>query len=375
MYFVILINNLTKKSRVQTLLFLCLFSLNLNAESVKTLASDVKVGAFLDTYYAYDFNRPKNLEREYTTQPARHNEVNINLAYIDFKLEKEKVRSRLALQYGTSVTKNYATDPILGSTSGPDKTRMLQEAFVGAKISEKLWLDMGIYFGHIGMESWISNQNMTYSRSLMLDYVPYYTTGARLTYEIDQYRKLQFHLMNGWQNISENNQEKAIGLQYRHQFLSKNTFVYNNFFGRERRTALDPTRLKTYHDFIFYHQLNDQWKMSTAFDLGTQKRFDRDGHALWYVAASILQYRFSQDQAIAGRVEFYHDKEQANVVTGSMNGFKTVGFSLNYDKQLYQEVLWRNEFRGFKSKDPIYPAHHGLNERDLMLVTSLAISI
>lgn len=374
MFLEILINKFSKKSRALALLFLCL-NLEAFAESIKSLRDDVKVGAFLDTYYAYDFNRPRNLEREYTTQPARHNEANINLAFIDFKLEKEKIRSRLALQYGTSVTKNYATDPVLGSTSGPDKSRMLQEAFVGAKLNEKLWLDFGIYFGHIGMESWISSHNMTYSRSLMLDYVPYYTSGARLTYLINSSDHLQFHLMNGWQNISENNQEKAVGLQYLNKINDSNTFIYNNFFGRERRSAVDPTRLKTYHDFIWKKSINEKWKLNSAIDLGTQKRFDRDGHAIWFVLAQVLQFNFREHKSVSGRVEYYQDKEQANVVTGSMHGFKTLGLSFNYDHKLYDEVLWRSEIRGFKTKDPIFPSHDGFNERDYVLTTSLSIEI
>src|SRR5690606_6742924 len=41
----------------------------------------VRFGAFVDGYYAWDFNRPRALDRAYTTQPARHNEFNVNLAY------------------------------------------------------------------------------------------------------------------------------------------------------------------------------------------------------------------------------------------------------------------------------------------------------
>src|SRR5688500_8536355 len=100
--------------RVRRFLFLCAISLQASAEALP-----IKFGGFLDTYYAYDFNAPADHEREFTTQPVRHNEFNINLAYIDAALEKETTRGRLALQYGNSVTKNTEGEPRLGSTSGP----------------------------------------------------------------------------------------------------------------------------------------------------------------------------------------------------------------------------------------------------------------
>ena len=66
-------------------------------------------GGFVDGYYAWDFGRPPTFDRSFaggapfTTQPTRHNEFNINLAFIEAKLDGQRVRGRLALQAGTSV--------------------------------------------------------------------------------------------------------------------------------------------------------------------------------------------------------------------------------------------------------------------------------
>jgi hypothetical protein len=75
-------------------------------------------GAFVDGYYAFDFNRPRDLDRAYTTQPARHNEFNANLAFVEATLSGSRVRGRLALQAGTSVQANYAGEPTTGAVSG-----------------------------------------------------------------------------------------------------------------------------------------------------------------------------------------------------------------------------------------------------------------
>src|SRR5262249_31628610 len=104
-------------------------------------------GAFVDAYYAYDFNRPGpgGFHRSVTPQPARHDEFNINLAHLEVKLAGARTRGRLALQAGTSVQSNYAGEPQSGSVSGPDLARHIQEAVAGVRLGDRLWIDAGIY--------------------------------------------------------------------------------------------------------------------------------------------------------------------------------------------------------------------------------------
>ena len=116
----------------------------------------ITFGAFIDTYFAWDFGQPDAFDRPYTTQPARHDEFNVNLAFLEAKLTGEKVRGRVALQAGTSVQANYAGEPNVGSVSGADLARIIQEAWVGVRVSPKLWVDGGIYFSPIGWEGFIS---------------------------------------------------------------------------------------------------------------------------------------------------------------------------------------------------------------------------
>src|ERR1700704_2309561 len=124
------------------------------AGPVQDTPRSVTWNAFVDTYYAWDFNRPTSLDRAFTTQPARHNEFNVNLAYVEVRLTAPRMRGRLALQAGTSVQSNYAGEPRLGSISGPDLARHIQEAVVGVRAAPKLWIDAGIYLSHLGQEGW-----------------------------------------------------------------------------------------------------------------------------------------------------------------------------------------------------------------------------
>ena len=112
-------------------------------------------------YYAWDFGRPAAVDRSFaggtlfTTQPARHNEFNVNLAFVEAKLDGPRIRGRLALQAGTSVQSNYSGEPTRGQVSGPSLARHLQEAFAGAKLGDNVWVDGGIFYSHMGMEGWV----------------------------------------------------------------------------------------------------------------------------------------------------------------------------------------------------------------------------
>ena len=334
--------------------------------------SPLKFGGFLDTYYAYDFNNPANREREYTTQPVRHNEFNVNLAYVDATLNKENLRGRLALQMGQSVTKNTVGEPRLGSTSGPQDAKIFQEAYLGKRIGEKTWIDVGIFLGNIGAESWISKDNWTYTRALNLDYVPYYSSGIRLEHFLNEKESLQFQVLNGWQNMSENNNAKAIGMQYKNLLSERSTFTYNNFFGDEQVVSTR-SRFRAYHNFIFKFLHSERWQYLMAFDIGHQSQQNNKGVDAWYTSTITVRRVLDSIRSLALRMEYYNDRHQANVVTGTPQGFQVMGSSLNYDQKLDETALWRTELRGFYSKDGIFPAtSQSKNRWDGVLVSSLS---
>lgn len=334
--------------------------------------AEVKYGGFLDTYYAYDFNNPSDHERQYTTQPVRHNEFNVNLAYAEAVIQKEKTRGRLALQFGQSVIKNTTQEPTRGTTSGPEDAKVFQEAYIGKKIGEKTWVDMGIFLGNIGAESWISKDNWTYSRALNLDYVPYYSSGVRFEHHLNQTETLQLHILNGWQNMSENNSSKALGILYKNEINEKLTFTYNNFFGEERIVS-NKDRHRGYHNFILRYLYSEKWQFLGAFDFGHQGQQNNTGMDGWMATTFTARRVLNPEQAIAMRTEYYNDPHQSNVVTGTPNGFEVIGQSVNFDQKLDESTLWRTELRGFYSKDKIYPAGpHYKNRLDGFIVTSLS---
>ncbi len=335
----------------------------------------VAFGGFVDVYYAYDFQRPRRLDRPFMTQAVRHNEFNVNLAFVEAKFNAERIRGRLALQTGTSVQANYAGEPRLGAVSGPELSRLMQEAYLGLRIAPGLWVDGGIFFSHMGMESWISSENPTYTRSLVAEYSPYYQAGARLTWQGTPTFVAQLDVINGWQNISENNSDKAVGIRLDYQPTSEVMLSYYNFFGNEQPDTVR-SRLRVFNG-IGAKVTVGLWQFLAQADYGWQRRADGTGGATWYGGTLIARYQLTPSLALVGRVERYDDGEQTIVVTENGQAFRVSGASLAVDVAPMPHVLWRLGGRGFMARNPVFPsraADGSFARRDGFIFTSLAVT-
>jgi hypothetical protein len=335
----------------------------------------ITFGGFVDGYYAFDFNRPARFDRAYTTQPARHNEFNINLAFVEVKLDAPMYRGRLALQTGTSVQANYSGEPRNGNISGPDLARLIQEAVVGVKLADNLWVDGGIFLSHIGMEDFISRDNPMYTRSLVADFSPYYESGAKLTWQPVPTVTALFTVVNGWQNISETNAAKSGGVRIDYAPSSSSTFSYFNYIGDEGADTAKNTQMRFYNGVGLKSSLTSRFLVEGELDYGTQGHASGSGSSNWYGGMLTGRYQATPQAAIVGRVERYADKDQVIIVTGGPDGFRANGLSIGLDVAPQPRVMWRTELRGFNGDNPVFPQRAGGSSRsDVFVVTSLGLT-
>ncbi|MCM0606628.1 MAG: porin [Xanthomonadaceae bacterium] len=320
----------------------------------ETSTNGLSWGGFVDTYYAYDFNL--NSDRSFTTQPARHNEFNINLAFVEAKLDQDRLHGRLAIQFGTSVQNNYAAEPAL--------YRNIQEAFVGYKLGEQTWIDAGIMLSHIGLENFISKDNILYTRSLVADYSPYFETGIRLSTQWSDKWSTQLLVLNGWQNIAENNSNKAIGTQVSYSPTTSLTFIYSTFFGKEYA-------YRYFNDLMMKLSLDENWTIAAQADLGLQDESTGGSNANWSGFSLMVRHQLSSTLALNLRCERFSDPKQVLIPLSNGNAFKAWVGSLGVDVKLSQAVSWRNETKFLYSEDPIFPSAFGFRTLNTTIVTAL----
>ena len=326
---------------------------------------------FVDAYYAWDSGHPSAFDRPYTTQAARSNEFNINLAHVGVSLVGPRVRGRVALQAGTSVQANYAGEPTTGSLSGPSLSRHIQEATAGARLADGLWLDGGIYFSYIGLEGWISRDNPTYTRSLVAEFSPYYLSGARLTWQpAHRPFTMQLHVMNGWQNIAENNGSKSVGLRVDWQASTALTVTYANFIGNEQPDTA-PRQTRVFNQVMARLALANGALVQGQVDVGHQASKD------WYGFTMVGRLPVSSSAALVARIERYSDPDQVIVATGTPNGFSANGASIGCDIKYAGGLVWRTELRGLRTSAPLFPQGSAPNasRTNLLVVSSLALTL
>jgi hypothetical protein len=341
---------------------------------VESDTAKVNFGGYVDTYYAFDFNRPAAHDRAFTTQAARHNEFNVNLAFLEARLSAPKLRGRIAAQFGTSVQANYSSEPRIGTLSGPDVSRFLQEATVGYRVTARIWLDAGVFLSSFGSESWISRDNWTYTRSLVAENSPYYESGIKATWEISRSLSTQLHLINGWQNVSENNSGKAVGLRLDYSPSSRLILSYDAFIGNEAPDSLPEAR-RMLHEGIFTIGSSNGLQIRGTLDYGFQRRVNPGTHS-WWGYALIGRYPLTPKLAAAVRTERYEDPDQIIVSTGLPYGFRSSGWSTSIDVLPVPRLLWRLEYRELVGSRPLFPesAARTLTRHDRLVAASAALT-
>jgi hypothetical protein len=349
------------------------------ADSLRMVAdSSVRVtfGAFVDTYVAFDAGRPRTLDRAFTTQAARHAEFNVNLAHVEAALSAPRIRGRMALQAGTSVQVNYAGEPRVGQASGGDLSRVIQEAYVGYEVRKGFWVDAGIFFSNAGLEGWLSRDNPTYTRSLVADYSPYYSSGVRATWQATPALTVRADLVNGWQNISESNEDKAVGARVDYAIGRYTTLSWYGLAGNE-----PGARLRLFNGVGITGRLSGDLEFMAQADVGREEAPDSLGleavARTWAGAMATLRWAVNPRTALSARTEWYDDKDQVIATTGTTSPLRATGGSLGIDRRLASLLTWRTEARALVNREAIFAdrrAASGVSRTNLVAVTSLALS-
>jgi hypothetical protein len=336
-----------------------------SAEPTLGQVNPLTIYGFVDAYYSYDFGQPQNHERPgflFNYKPT--NEFNVNLALVRLLFAGEKVRGNVGLMAGTYAEYNLAKEQSL--------LKNIYEANAGFKLARKVWLDAGIFPSHIGAETVISRDNLNLTRSLGAENTPYYEAGAKITYEATSKLTVTGLMLNGWQNIRENNNDKAFGAQIQYKLTDKILLNYSNFIGNEKPDSASQTRF--FHDFYATATLCGKWRLVGGFDFGTEEKPPGEsGNNNWWNPTLCLKYHLTDKFGIAARGEYYHDKNVVIIGTGTENGFQTFGYSLNLDYAPAEQVLWRVEGRMFNSKDDIFTDRFGdATDKNTAVTTSLS---
>jgi hypothetical protein len=331
----------------------------------------VTISGYAETYYSYDFGKPTDGNRPpFVYSHRRHNEFNLNLGFVKANYQTNTVRANLALAAGTYMNANYAAEPGV--------LKNVFEANAGVKISKNsnLWVDAGIFASHIGFESALGKDCWNLSRSILADNSPYFESGVKISYTSKNEKWFASGLLlNGWQRIQRvpGNSTPAFGHQLTFKPSSKVTLNSSSFIGNDKPDSL--RQMRYFHNFYGIFQLTDKLGLITGFDIGAEQQSKGSSEMnTWYSPVVIVRLSPDAKKNIAARVEYYSDANGVIIGTGTPNGFKTWGYSLNYDHLISDNVMWRIEGRGFSGKDKTFVKDGLPSNTNFFITTALAVS-
>ena len=233
--------------------------------------------AYLDTYINYDFNNPVDNTHTISSTIGRSNEFTLNLASIGVETNYKNIIGRLWLQYGQMASIVQELDGTVGRgrNTSIDNLKNIREAAAGYHFDK--WygvnVEMGIFMSYIGLESYVTQENWSYQRSMVCDFTPFYFSGARAQVFPTQHFKTELWLLNGWQSYNSWNKGLGIGNSNYYRPNSNLQLVANFYYANDSRESTK----RFHHDnsivYRYLSQKENRGLSQAAFSLNTHYGF------------------------------------------------------------------------------------------------------
>jgi hypothetical protein len=207
----------------------------------------IKFGGMLVTSYLYNFNTPDSRENSLRLLDDRHNNINLELFQLSIAKEVHGIGFNAKIDIGQTaepIASDWNGD---GQLTNSEETNdfELQEAYLTytAPIGRGLLFKAGKFVTLVGAEVIESPLNYNVSRSFMFNYgIPFTHTGLLATYPFTDMVSLTGGVVNGWDNVVDNNSSKTFMGQLALTPDKMVNWTINGLFGAEQNRRGGPKR-------------------------------------------------------------------------------------------------------------------------------------
>lgn len=216
------------------------FPLQLKDKNGETILTGV---VYLDGHFNYNFAHPKDNTQTISAVTARSNEFSLALASIGIESNYKNAIGRLWLQTGSMLNIIQETDGSIfrGRNSSTGNLKFIREAAAGYhfNLNYGLNLEMGIFMSYIGLESYLTQENWSYQRSMVCDFTPFYFQGARAQYFPTKNYKTELWILNGWQSYNGWSKNPGVGNSNYYRPNENLQLVANFYYGTDSKSGTD----------------------------------------------------------------------------------------------------------------------------------------
>lgn len=324
----------------------------------------ISVNGFVDGYYSYNLDHPRGTVAGVGNVPAGNsgNELtpfrefdsptealSLNMLELTFAKTPNADNSRLGfnltLGYGNAMNVVNSADP-----GGLGFAQYMKEAYVSylAPVGKGLQVDFGKFVTPNGAEVIETKDNWNYSRGLLFTYaIPFYHFGLRSKYVFSNKYQFSAFLVNGWNNIVDNNTGKTAGLQFGWNPTKKFGVVQNYMVGPEE--ANNNKTVRQLWDTVVTYNPTSKLSLMWNYDYSRGDRMLGIANPVWWSGvAGYVRYAFSANYALAVRYEYYDDHN--GFTTGKAQALNE--FTTTFERTIARSLITRLEFRRDMSNQP-----------------------
>src|ERR1700738_547919 len=330
----------------------------------------IDFSGLVDGYYSFNFNHPGDKGPACTgaagpVTPAlcgnqlynfneKPNQFSLNMAKLSMAHSPDPIGFQVDLGFGRA----FDTIAQVGEKQ-PEIFRYIEQAYVSLKPAKAkgLELDFGKFVTSAGAEVIETNGNWNYSRSLLFALaIPYYHFGVRTSIPIGKYFTGGVQLVNGWNNIGDNNSGKTIGLT---GTITTKKFAWsNNYYAGPENNDTSKGWRHLYDTTVVFTP-STKFTRYINFDYGQNANFVVvSGVAApgvppvskWYGLAGALHLQANSHWSFTPRVEWFKDKD--GFATGVSQDLKKCTFTGEY--KMVEGLLARLEYRRDWTNQPFF---------------------
>lgn len=322
------------------------------ANPVVEFFKQTEISGLVDGYYLWNFNEETTQLRNFDIQ---HNAFSLNYVEIAFaKPVSETSRGGFRVDFGAGETANLvnAFEP-----GGTDYLKYVQQAYVSylAPVGTGLTIDFGKFVTPTGAEVIENKDNFNYSRGLMFALpIPYYHAGVRLGYAVNDQVSVTGFLLNGWNNVIENNDAKTVGISVGVKPNDRTGLFFNYLVGNEWGDDIDDAGARNLIDIVASYAATDKISLLGQFDYGRDSFDDTDVN--WYGVGLALKYQHDDNWAFSPRYEWFVDDD--GFATGLSQTLQSLTFTGEY--KAAGGLITRFEFRNDFSDEDYFVKDDGL---------------
>lgn len=312
----------------------------------------ITVRAFVETYVAWNFNKPENGVTAFRGFDARHNSFALSNAVVDTRWSAGAISGRLALQTGDT------PDIYYGSEATSDVRHVLEATIAWkAPAGRGLTLDGGIFLSPIGPEAVPVKDNWTWSRSTLFYALPFYHAGFRATYPLTDRWNVTAGVYNGWNSVTDTNGEKSISVQGLYTKPDKVTASLLYFGGAERaRGSAEGEPWRNLFDAHITITVSPTLSIQAHANAGFEDT--SSGRASWRAAALAARIKLTSWFHAAGRVDVLDETTPASPAGAAAAIFfptnRVSSFTGTLDARPDDRMSVRLEYRRDAAHDAIY---------------------